>query len=289
MAIGLADYQLLDFGQGRKLERWGAAVVDRPAPSAEGLPLSDPARWSAATHRFHRRTAQSGEWSIATEGPELAPLAIASLRFELRLTDSGQLGLFPEQLATWNWLDKFLAAGARPAEVLNLFAYTGASSLVAARAGARVAHVDASSSAVAWARRNAELSDLAQTPIRWLVDDARAFVRRELRRGRRYDLVILDPPSYGHGPRGQAWNLERDLPGLLTDCAGLLAAQEPSALMLTCHTPGFAADRLGEVVRANCPILEVVAAGDLELSTPEGRDLPSGSFLRAVGHGAAST
>lgn len=291
MAWGLPDYQLLDFGQGRKLERWGPALVDRPAPAADALSRAEPERWSLATQRFHRRTAQTGTWTgrdSAETVDALAPVHLGSLAFELRLTDSGQLGLFPEQLAVWNWLAEWLAARTTPGEVLNLFGYTGASSLVAARAGARVVHVDASASAVAWARRNAELSNLAPAPIRWLVDDARGFVRRELRRGRSYDLVIVDPPSYGHGPRGQAWNLERDLPELLSACGALLGAAGPSAVVLTCHTPGFEAGRLRELLVAACPRLECEAAGALELVTPEGRRLPSGSFVCATGPGGSA-
>ena len=183
-------YELLDAGDGRRLERFGDRVVDRPAPGA-----TEPARnlsaWAAVDLRFETGVGWRGEvrpWTVTLDG----------LTFELRPTTSGQVGLFPEQTPNWQWLREHITPAA---EVLNLFGYTGGSTLVSAAMGTRVVHVDAARPAVAWARRNAELSDFGDRPIRWIVDDAEAFVRREARRDRRYDAIVLDPPSYGRGPR----------------------------------------------------------------------------------------
>jgi 23S rRNA (cytosine1962-C5)-methyltransferase len=256
-------YQLLDFGEGRKLERFGDYVVDRPAPAADGIVRAQPEIWSQATARFEllerQRGAERGRWlpadalpqrwivAFGRPGPEgapdrrEAPAALSGpLVFELKPTDFGHLGVFPEQATNWEWIARQVQTaatdGTRP-KVLNLFAHTGGSTLAAALAGAEVVHVDSAKSAVAWARRNAELSGLADAPIRWIVEDAVRFVERELKRGNRYDGVILDPPSYGHGPAGEPWKLESDLPALMAACAELIAVT-PRFLVLTCHTPG---------------------------------------------------
>jgi 23S rRNA (cytosine1962-C5)-methyltransferase len=255
VSVLTADYALLDIDDGRRLERFGELILDRPAPGAEGHVARDPRAWARADARFDR--ADRGDiahegWTTISGSP-IEPWSISEgdLRHELRLAPSGQVGLFPEQAANRTWIGRQAArlAGdgdARPA-ILNLFGYTGASTLAGARRGAAITHVDASRPAVAWARRNAELNDLADAPIRWISDDAATFAERELRRGRRYAGVILDPPSYGHGASGHPWRLAEDLPGLLATCAALLA-DGPAFILLTAHTPGFGPDRLGEAL-----------------------------------------
>jgi 23S rRNA (cytosine1962-C5)-methyltransferase len=251
------DHALLDVGEGRRLERFGPIVVDRPWPSLEGLPRADPAAWTAADARFDRMAegpVVHAGWTTRNGRPiEPWTLAEDGLRCELRLAPSGQVGLFPEQAANRAWLRRAvegivqaadLADSAEPPQVLNLFAYTGLGTLAAVTAGARATHVDAARAAVAWARRNADVNRLADRPVRWIADDARVFVRREARRGRRYAGIVLDPPSYGHGPGGRDWRLERDLAGLLADCAQLLRTQPPAFVLLTAHTPGVDGDRL---------------------------------------------
>jgi 23S rRNA (cytosine1962-C5)-methyltransferase len=268
-----AEYQLLDFGEGRKLERFGDYVVDRTTPAADGIVRAQPEIWSQATARFEllerQRGAERGRWLPADALPQRwivafgwpgrdgtpdrkeAPAALSGpLAFELKPTDFGHLGVFPEQATNWEWIARQVQTaatdGTRP-KVLNLFAHTGGSTLAAAKAGAEVVHVDSAKGAVAWARRNAELSGLADAPIRWIVEDAVRFVRRELSRGNRYGGVILDPPSYGHGPAGETWKLDDDLPGLLAACAELVAAGR-GFILLTCHTssvtPPLAAELL---------------------------------------------
>ena len=286
-AVAAADYELLDFGRGRKLERFGPFVLDRPAPAAEGVAPADPAAWDRATARYDRGPAEKSGWLPDEALPPSWEIAATDLVLELRPTPSGSVGLFPEQLACVPWLEAAIGGrtGARdadpPPEILNLFAHTGLLTLVAARSGARVAHIDASRPAVAWARWNADRSGLADRPIRWLVDDAFAFARRELRRGRGYDGVVLDPPTYGHGPGGGPWRLETGLADLLTAVAGLTAGR-PAFLLLTAHAAGLRPDDLLQPVRAALgrEVVRSAVVEPLELLSADGRRLPAGLALR---------
>ncbi len=266
-------YALLDFGGAARLERFGGRVTDRPHPGALGA-RGDPAAWGTSDLRYDR----DGGWVGAPAALEPWPIEIGGVRLELRPTDAGQVGVFPEHAAMLPWLRDSAAAGA----VLHLFAYTGLVTLALASAGASVTHVDASRPTVAWARRNAELSKLADRPVRWIVDDAAAFVDREARRGRQYAGIVLDPPSYGHGPDARAWRIEDDLPRLLAACARIL---EPAGfVLLTAHTVGFGPDRLADaLMRALGRSSPAVDAGDLGLATPDGRVLGLGAFARTRG------
>ncbi len=274
------DYELLDLGAGARLERFGDRVVDRPHPAAYGE-RADPAAWDATTLFY-----VPGEGWHGPAPVEPWMVTVRDLTIELRPTDTGQVGVFPEQEPSWSWLDGVVRerteAGTSPS-VLNLFAYTGVATLVAAAAGAAVTHVDAAKSAVAWARRNAGLSRLEDRPVRWLVDDVAGFVARELRRGRRYDGVVLDPPSYGHGARRRAWRFEDDLPSLLADCARLAAAPD-GFVLLTGHTPGFGPDALAGVLGETWRVApRQIDAGDLEIVARSGRRLELGGFARWAG------
>lgn len=216
------DYALLDSGGGRKLERYGRHTVVRPEPQCWWSPR-DPAAFDAADAVFDPDDEdEAGRWRFAGRPLDTFPLAWRDVRFMGRFTPFRHLAFFPEQAANWDWLDGRIGCLNRP-KVLNLFGYTGVASLACAAAGAEVTHVDASKKSVAWARENAELSGLADRPIRWIVEDARKYVAREVRRGSRYQGIILDPPKYGRGPTGEIWRLFEDLPGLLNDCAALLA------------------------------------------------------------------
>ena len=277
-------HELIDAGEGRRLERYGDVVVDRPAPMAEDAPR-DPSAWSTADLRFDKYV---GWTSVGDEEPQPWIVDDADLRFELRPTEAGQVGLFPEQAPNRAWIraalaDAIAAAAGEPAPaVLNLFAYTGAMSLAAAAAGATVAHVDGSRPAVAWARRNAELSGLADRPIRWLVDDVETFVGREIRRDRRYDAVVLDPPSYGHGARGATWRLEERLDSLLDGCAEL-TGDDPAFALLTAHTPGFGPDRLADALAGAFGRRQAeVEAGELGLHARSGARLRLGAWARMI-------
>lgn len=261
-------YQLLDVGAGRRLERFGQHVVDRPHPAADG-PRRSPERWGEADLRFDRETGWSGPGlDAAGEG---WTTRLDDLVFELRPTATGQVGVFPEHTVTLPWLLEQVGRRDSP-RVLHLFAYTGLTTLALARAGAAVVHVDAAKPSVEWARRNAVLNGFDDRPIRWLLDDVPAFVARELRRGRRYDGVVLDPPTYGHGTSGQAWRLERDLPSLLDDIDRLLVAD--GFLSLTAHAQAVDPFALGAFVGGG------VEVGELAITAMSGTVLPLGAFAR---------
>ena len=272
-------YDLLDAGDGRRLERFGEIVLDRPAADALE-PVRDPGAWAAASLRFER---YHGWTAIQGAIPDAWQVAEGDLKFELRPTSTGQVGLFPEQASNRAWARDVVAALSAPPAVLNLFAYTGAMTLSAAAAGASITHVDGARPAIGWARRNAELSGLADRPIRWIVDDIEAFVGREARRGRRYDGVVLDPPSYGHGAGGRSWKLAARLPGLLASC-GALTGYRPAFVVLSAHTPGFGPDRLAdELAVAFRRRAADVDAGDLGLRASSGAHLRLGAYARIIG------
>ncbi|MFA4938388.1 class I SAM-dependent methyltransferase [Brevundimonas sp.] len=226
---GWSDYALLDSGDGKKLERYGRYTVVRPEPQCFWSPR-DPAAFENATATFdpQQEEEDSGRWKFDQHGPiDAFPLKWRDVKFTGRFTPFRHLAFFPEQAANWEWLDNrvrdFERTAGRAPKILNLFGYTGVASLAAAAAGAEVTHVDASKKSVAYARENAEQSGLAQHPIRWIVEDARKYVAREVRRGSKYDGIILDPPKYGRGPTGEVWRLFEDMPALLKDCVALLA------------------------------------------------------------------
>lgn len=233
---GFDDYGLVDSGAGRKLERFGTVLVDRPEPQALWSPGLPRAEWEKATATFSASDDEDekGRWRPNGSVPESWPVRVGKATMLCRLASFRHLGLFPEQYPHWQWmLDRLSGAGETP-RVLNLFAYTGAASLLAAAAGAEVTHVDASKPAIAWARENQAASRLTEAKVRWLVDDAVKFAAREVRRGRTYDVILVDPPKFGRGPDGEIWNLFESLPLLLRSCAALLAPKR-SALVLTVY------------------------------------------------------
>lgn len=280
-----SSYELIDVGGGARLERFGDRVVDRPHPAALGS-RRDPKPWLEADLRFDRERGWTGQatsvgsWEIELDG----------VRLELRPTETGQVGLFPEHLGMVGWLrdrvaKRLTATPEAPAPaVLNLFAYTGHATLVLAAAGASVTHVDSARPTVAWARQNAERSGLGDRPIRWIVDDALTFTEREARRRRRYAGVVLDPPSYGHGPGGRSWRLEDHLVTLLE---AIHAVLDPGGfVLLTAHTPGFDGDRLAEGLAravAGQTATAAIERGGLVVATSEGRELELGAFARRPG------
>jgi len=278
------DYELLDLGAGRKLERLAGVLVDRPAPVVEDQLPQSPRLWKGAQARYRRTSGQRGQWDIQPALPEPWTVRHGAVTFELRPTPFGHLGLFPEQAENWDWLTDVVGKAGRPLRLLNLFAHTGGSTLAAAAAGAEVTHVDSAGNVIGWARRNAELSGLADHPIRWICEDAMKFAAREVKRGRRYDGCILDPPTYGHGPKREVWQLEEDLPRLLETCAALVG--EPAGLiLLTCHTQRATLDDLAALLRAArlAQVGSVIESGYLSIRTVSGRELPGGVFLRAAG------
>jgi 23S rRNA (cytosine1962-C5)-methyltransferase len=230
-----ADHALVDSGGGRKLERYGQRLVIRPEPQCLWAPRL-PQAWADASGVFEPGDdEEAGRWRFTTAMSETWPMAWGDIDFEARFTAFRHLGVFPEHAANWEWIRTRVRDSDRELRVLNLFGYTGVASLAAAKAGASVTHVDASKRAVGWAKENAVLSGLSEAPIRWLVEDARKWVAREVRRGARYDGSILDPPKYGRGPGGEVWRLYEDLPDLIAGCAALLAG-DASFLLLNAYS-----------------------------------------------------
>ena len=270
-------YALIDAGDGRRLERFGERLVDRTAPGADE-PRRRPAAWGAADLRFDRSRGWSGRSDVSAPWP----IQLEGLTLELRATDSGGVGLFPEHLANAAWLAgeiRSRAGGESAPTVLNLFAHTGLLTLVAARAGAGVTHVDAARGSVAWARHNAELSGLADRPVRWIVDDALEFVRREGRRARRFDGILIDPPTYGHGG-SRPWRIETDLPELLEACNAVIGVK--GFVLLTAHTAGIEAESLEGALREAVPSLaRRVGTIPLGLEAESGAALRLGTAVRA--------
>jgi 23S rRNA (cytosine1962-C5)-methyltransferase len=229
---GWIDYAMIDSGSGRKLERFGPYRVIRPEPQCLWPPRLAEKDWASAAATFDPTDEdEAGRWRFTRQVDEAWPLGWGQVRFLGRFTAFRHLAFFPEQAANWQWLDERIRTAGRPLKILNLFGYTGVASLVCAAAGAQVTHVDASKKAIGWARENAELSRLADKPIRWICEDARKYVQREVRRGSRYDGIILDPPKYGRGPTGEVWRLFEHLPELTAQCAALLS-EDASFLLL---------------------------------------------------------
>ena len=284
------DYELIDSGDGRKFERFGRHTLVRPCSQALWQPR-DVASWSRATaafdredgNRWHGRGALPKEWTIETAG----------VKFRLSGTDFGHLGIFPEQRAQWKWIRETVAArmaadGGRRPTVLNLFAYSGGSTLAAALGGAEACHLDASRGMVQWARDNAALNGLQDHPIRWITDDVHKFLRREIRREHRYDAVIFDPPTFGRGANGETYKIERDLKETIALVQGVLS-DRPLFVLFSSHTPGLSRVVAENIMAQAFPSARRVESGEMLLEAapapaggPAPRHCPSGVYCRAV-------
>lgn len=237
------DYEVLDTSDGEKLERWGKYVLVRPDPQVIWNTPRKDSRWRAYDARYARSNTGGGQWSH-NRLPEHWQVQYGPLTFNVKPMNFKHTGVFPEQAVNWDFAMAQIRAAGRPVQVLNLFAYTGGATLAAAAAGASVCHVDAAKGMVAWAKENAKASVLEQAPIRWIVDDCAKFVEREIKRGRRYDAVIMDPPSYGRGPSGEIWKLEKDLYPFLQLVTGVLS-DNPLFFLVNSYTTGLAPSVLG--------------------------------------------
>lgn len=231
------DYEVLDTSAGEKLERWGDYILVRPDPQVIWNTPHDHPAWKKKNAHYHRSAKGGGEWEFI-DLPDEWSIKYGSLVFHLKPFNFKHTGLFPEQAANWDWFSRLIKEAGRPIKVLNLFAYTGGATIAAAAAGAQVTHVDASKGMVAWAKENAAASGLSEAPIRWLVDDCVKFVERELRRGNHYDAIIMDPPSYGRGPKGEIWKMEESIWRFLELTAGLLS-DNPLFFLLNSYTTGL--------------------------------------------------
>ncbi|MCD7742391.1 MAG: class I SAM-dependent methyltransferase [Ruminococcus sp.] len=235
------DYKIIDTSGGEKLERWGGITLVRPDPQVIWHSEHKTDLWKRADAVYHRSSKGGGEWEFRRKFPESWNIEYGELRFVIRPTGFKHTGLFPEQAVNWDFMSdriRTAKASGREIKVLNLFAYTGGATLACANAGASVTHVDASKGMVSWARDNAEASALADRPIRWLVDDCEKFVKREIRRGNRYDGIVMDPPSYGRGPGGEIWKLEDCIFDLVKLCTEVLS-EDPIFFLLNSYTTGL--------------------------------------------------
>ncbi len=280
VAQNFEAYELLDSGGGRKLERLCGRVLDRSCAQAIWPRSLPAAAWQKARSRHIRSKKGGGHWKhVGAPPPKSQQLTWQGLRFEVRFTDFGHVGLFLEQSAVWSWLERRVARQPGRPRILNLFAYTGAASLAMARAGAHVTHLDAMKGVVRWARASFGLNGLPENSVAFMVEDARKYLKKCRKRGTRFDGLLLDPPSWGHGPKGDVWSFEEEVAALVDDCLAVLAP-EGSFLFLTCHTPGVQAEALRNLVpRDRFAHLEV---GDVLLEhRDDPRLLPAGIYLCA--------
>jgi 23S rRNA (cytosine1962-C5)-methyltransferase len=283
LADGWEDYQLLETGDGMKLERWGDVVLVRPDPQVI-WPKRKGATWREWDGYYHRSEAGGGSWEFRRDLPESWVLQYRGLKFKIRPTDFKHTGLFPEQAANWDWYAQKIrqaTAAGRDIQVLNLFGYTGAATVCCAAAGASVCHVDAAKGMVQWCRDNAALSGLASAPIRYITDDCLKFVNREARRGRKYDAIIMDPPTYGRGAGGEMWKLELHLWKLLEECRALLS-ERPLFFLINSYTSKLSPLALKNLLGELFPHAGgIISTGEIGLpGQHDGKVLPCGIFGR---------
>ena len=240
------DYEVLDCSDGEKLERWGNYILVRPDPQVIWQTKRADRLWSGYDARYARSSSGGGRWSQHSL-PDRWTIGYRDLTFNVKPMNFKHTGIFPEQAANWDFIDEKIRSAGRPISVLTLFAYPGGATIAAAAAGASVCHVDAAKGMVAWAKENAKSSGLEDRPIRYIVDDCAKFVEREIRRGRRYDAVIMDPPSYGRGPSGEIWKLEKDLYPFVSLVAGVLS-DDPLFMIINSYTTGLAPSVLGYIL-----------------------------------------
>lgn len=270
------EYELLDSGLERKLERFGAYIFSRPAIGVVWSPKLSKEDWKRSDAVFFRHP--ENRWETYRSLPKSWRIVVKDIVFQISPTDFGHMGIFPEHSVFWPWIQEKIQSAKRPIQLLNLFAYSGGATLAAAKAGASVCHVDASKGMVTYARENAHLNGLEKAPIRWIVDDVQKFLTREMRRGKFYDAIILDPPSFGRGARGEVFKIERDIIDILLLCKRLLTAH-PLFVLLTCHTPGLTPLTLENMIRQNLPIKRTrLECGEMKLEPREGYSVPAGSF-----------
>ena len=272
------DYELLDCSGGERLERWGNVVLIRPDPQVIWNTPKEHPLWHRADARYVRSKEGGGHWECRRQLPEAWNINYKDLQFKISPTGFKHTGLVPGQAVNWDMMREKITGAGRSIKVLNLFAYTGGATLAAASAGASVCHVDAAKGMVHWARENAELSSLAERPIRWIVDDCAKFVEREIRRGNTYDAIIMDPPSYGRGPGGEVWKLEDQIYDLVKLCTGVLS-DDPLFFLLNSYTTGLSASAMAYVLGVNMQKFGGgVSAEEIGLPvTASGMVLPCGS------------
>ncbi len=280
-----AEYELLDSGENEKLERYGSIILSRPDPQAlwrKSLPHTE---WIKAAAKFERGSRDGyGAWKLGTDTPKRWNIAYGGLKFIVKPSAFKHTGIFPEHAPNWQWIREKIFDAGREVSVLNLFGYTGGATLAALQAGAKVCHVDGSKVAITWARENAELSGLAQKPVRWILDDAHSFVKREIRRGNKYDAIIMDPPAFGHGPEGEVWKIEDDFLNFLEACQAILS-DKPLFMLVNGYSAGYSAVAyFNSIKKLQEKYGGVIESGELTIAEKNsGRLLPAGIFCRWSG------
>lgn len=238
IADGWQDYELLDCSTGERLERWGDIILIRPDPQIIWKSPKKHPMWRNAHARYLRSSTGGGRWEIMKKTPDAWSIDYRDLTFNVKTMGFKHTGIFPEQAVNWDLMTRLIKEAGRPVRVLNLFAYTGGATIACLKAGAQVVHVDASKGMVAWAKDNAAASGVADRPVRWIVDDCIKFVNREIRRGNKYDIIIMDPPSYGRGPGGEVWKLEDEVYGFVGLCSELLS-DDAIMMLVNSYTTGL--------------------------------------------------
>jgi len=274
------DYELLDSGNGKKLERYGKVVLSRPDPQALWSPLLPASQWSAANAIFVRE-GKNVQWKKDKDVPDSWNINFGGLVFDIRPSSFKHTGLFPEHLMNWEWMKEKIKKSKRTPTVLNLFGYTGGASLACAQAGAEVTHVDGSKMAIAWARKNQELSGLNDKPIRWILDDAILFLKREIKRGNRYDAIIMDPPAFGHGPKGEVWKIEEQFADLMDLCFKVMS-DNPIFFVINGYASGYSPLAYqNNLVHLQETFGGIIESGELVIEESKThRLLPCGIFAR---------
>ena len=283
IAADWQDYEVIDTGDGEKLERWKNIVLRRPDPQAI-WPKQQPELWEKADAWYHRSARGGGEWEFRKKMPEKWTINYRDLKFYVRPTGFKHTGLFPEQAVNWDWMAGLIRNAGRPVKVLNLFGYTGGATIACARAGAHVTHVDAAKGMVQWAGENRELSKVDETSTRWIIEDAGKFVAREIRRGNTYDGILMDPPSYGRGPGGEVWKLENELYGLVSACAQVLS-ENALFMLINSYTTGLQPAVLNNMLTMTVQKYRggSVTADEIVLPVTAGGVLPCGASGRWQG------
>ena len=277
------DYEVLDTGDGEKLERWDKVILRRPDPQAI-WPKQRPELWTRADAHYHRSVKGGGEWEFFKRLPDRWTVKYGDLEFYVRPTGFKHTGLFPEQAVNWDWMAGLIRKEKRPVRVLNLFGYTGGATIACAAAGAKVTHVDAAKGMVQWAGENRELSKVDETSTRWIIEDAGKFVAREIRRGNKYDGILMDPPSYGRGPGGEVWKLENELYGLVSACAQVLS-DNALFMLINSYTTGLQPAVLNNMLTMTVQKYRggSVVADEIVLPVTAGGVLPCGASGRWQG------
>ena len=274
------DYEIIDMADGEKLERWGNIIIVRPDPQIIWKDKSFPNKWKNINAKYNRSKTGGGSWEYVNNLPKAWQIKYKELTFNIKPMGFKHTGLFPEQAVNWDWMINKIKNAKREIKVLNLFAYTGGATVACGYAGASVCHVDSSKGMVAWAKENVISSGLEKRPIRYIVDDVNKFVNREIRRGNKYDAIIMDPPSYGRGANGEVWQFENDIADLVQLCTKVLS-DKPLFFLINSYTTGISSKVLENIIRLNIKNKGKISSGEIGLPMSNSKlVLPAGIYGR---------